>query len=203
MKKTLVILANSIKHQKHCIAGKCIETKKWIRPVSDVSGTELSNKQATYNNKYGQYMVKPKQKIEIGFLSHVPLIHQPDNYMIDNSQWVQKYKIDDLELENYLDTPLSLWGNYNKVGYLDIIKKNITIDQSLYLIQSKDLNLYNNIDNKRRAKFTYNDIIYDLPVTDPTFDRIISEKKPTSGIICVSLGEEYNGNCYKIVATIF
>ena len=203
MRKTIVVLANSVKHNKHCVAGKCINTKEWIRPVSDSFGKELTNQQTTYSNKYGQYIVKPKQKIEMNFQSQVPLIHQPDNYLIDNNQWIQRYKIDDAELYEYLDTPTSLWGNYNRIPYADIINKQIVISQSLYLVKSENLTLYYTKDQKRRAKFNYNSIGYDLPATDPEFDKIISDGKSISGIICISLGEEYNGFCYKIVATLF
>ena len=41
IKKTIVILANSVKHGNHCVAGKCITSKSWARPVFDVSGGEL------------------------------------------------------------------------------------------------------------------------------------------------------------------
>lgn len=202
MKKTIVIFANSIKHHKHCVAGKCIETGKWVRPVSEMSGTELTNEQSKYTNKYGQYMVKPKQKIEMNFQTHAPLLHQPDNYLIDNSQWQQRFKIEDSEINQYLDTPSSLWGNSNLIPYSLIASKEVVISQSLYLIQTKNLTLYTPDVNKRRASFVYNGIKYDFPVTDPNFDRITSEGKSLSGILCISLGEEFNGNCYKIVATI-
>ena len=45
MNKTIVILANSVKHGKHCVAGKFIDTKQWIRPVANDSGKEI-----TYQN---------------------------------------------------------------------------------------------------------------------------------------------------------
>jgi len=203
MKKTIVVFANSIKHHKHCVAGKCVQTKQWIRPVSDVSGTELTNEQATYTNKYGQYIVKPMQKIEMNFQSHAPIPHQPDNYLIDNSKWQQRFKIEESDLGQYLDKPESLWGSCNFILYNQIASREVVISQSLYLIQTENLILYKPEENKRRAKFNYNDIQYDFPVTDPNFDKITSEGKSTSGILCISLGEEFNGNCYKIVATVF
>ena len=202
MRKTIIVFANSVKHGKHCVAGKCIATGQWVRPVSDISGTELRNEQSTYTNKYGQYMVKPKQKIEMNFQSHAPLLHQPDNYLIDNnSQWQQRFKIEDNEISQYLDTPTSLWGKYNHIPYSLIASRKVVISQSLYLIQTENLTLYRKV-NKRRASFNYNGIKYDFPVTDPNFDKITAERNILSGILCISLGEEFNGNCYKIVATI-
>jgi len=53
------------------------------------------------------------------------------------------------------------------------------------------------------VSFSYNGLNYDLPVTDPKFDTIEKDKVFESIYLCISLGEEYEGNCYKIVANIF
>ena len=203
MKKTIVVFANSIKYQKHCVAGKCILTKQWVRPVSNIEGAELTNKQITYANKYGRYLVKPKQKIEMSFISYAPIPHQPENYIIDNFQWKQRYKIEDSEISEYLDTPNSLWGVYNKIPYSQIVSKEIIISQSLYLVKTKDLTLYKTEENRRRASFNYNGKKYNFPVTDPNFDKIMTQKISTLGLLCISLSGNFNGYCYKLVATIF
>ena len=204
MIKTVVILANSVKHGKHCVAGKCVNTKQWIRPVSDNEGKELTNEHVSYINKYGKYVVKPKQKIEMNLIQGVPLVNQPENYLINNnSTWQQRYKIEDFELEQYLDHPLTLWGTSTNVSYNEVINGNINIEQSLYLVKVDNLELHINNINKRRAKFTYNNIAYNLPVTDPQFDKIKSNNQQLLSILCLSLGECFNNNCYKIVATIF
>jgi hypothetical protein len=78
-----------------------------------------------------------------------------------------------------------------------------SIDQSLYLVQTDNLNLFTNDEGKRRASFNYNGYQYDLAVTDPKFDEILREQCEVNGILCISLGEEYQGYCYKLVATIF
>lgn len=199
----IVILAKSVKHRGHCVAGKCVETKRWYRPVSTLSGDELSDSQVKIQNNYGQYSVKPLQKIEMGFLNHVPLIQQPENYLIDNVIWQQKYNIRLDELDTYLDQPDNIWGVDNKVSYSCISSGTIPIRQSLYLVQVQNLYLYYGEEGRRRASFTYNEIAYDLPVTDPEFYKIVNENRCLKGILCISLGEEYRGYCYKIVASIF
>ena len=50
MRKLIVVFANSVKHGKHCVAGKEVQTKKWIRPVSNVDGAELDDHQCKYGN---------------------------------------------------------------------------------------------------------------------------------------------------------
>lgn len=202
IQKEIVVLANSVKHGQHCVAGKCINTGAWIRPVSDANGAELSHNKAMYRNVFGTFTVKPLQKIRMGFLNHVPLQHQPENYLIDGNIWTQNYSIRKEDITYYLDKPIDLWGNSNRVVHSQITIGIYRVLQSLYLVKVDELNLYNNT-NKRRASFTYNGIKYDLAVTDPKFDEIVRDKREVNGILCISLGEEYRGYCYKLVATIF
>lgn len=199
----IVILANSVKHGQHCVAGKCMSTGRWIRPVSNAQGAELSHDQAKYQNPYGTYGVKPLQKIRMGFSQHVPLPHQPENYLIDGNLWQQNYSIGLSDLCNYLDQPVDIWGQGNRVQHTLITFGLYNVSQSLYLIQVAGLSLYHTDDGKRRASFTYNDIAYDLAVTDPKFDELVRDNREVNQILCISLGEEHNGYCYKLVATIF
>ncbi len=199
----IVVLANSVKHQQHCVAGKTLNSGQWIRLVADENGAELSHEQAKCQNPYGKFNVKPKQKVIIGLDRHVPLANQPENYVIDNSVWKQNYQLSDIGLRGYIETPINLWGIGDRVPYAQIQSGNVQIDQSLYLIQVKNLNLYLKRFNKRRASFSYNGNDYNLAVTDPNFDRIILERYEHKDILCISLGENFEGNCYKIVATIF
>lgn len=199
----IIIFANSFKHHQHCVAGKYIKTGQWVRAVSNAEGAELTHDQAKCQNPHGTYNVKPLQKVLMNFSSHAPLKHQPENYVIDGSRWQQKYKIADEELRNYLDTPDNLWGSSDRVAYSSILSDQVTITQSLYLVQVQNLELYKNQRDKRRASFSYEGLNYDLAVTDPNFDRIVDNNMNIQGILCISLGEEFEGNCYKIVATIF
>ncbi|WP_083517889.1 dual OB domain-containing protein [Desulfomicrobium orale] len=201
-RRTIVILANSIKHKKHCVAGKCVSTKKWIRPVSDETGGALSRSQVAYQNPYGIFIAKPLQKISIGLLRQVPLLHQPENYLIDNSVWTQNFNIPYTGLSQFLDNPSDLWGTSDRVEYLSIDYGLVQIIQSLYLVVVNNLVFYKNINNKRRASFTYKENIYDLAVTDPNFDSH-ENNQYRSKVICVSLGSVYKGFCYKLVVAIF
>lgn len=199
----VVVLANSIKHGQHCVAGKCVNTGRWIRPVSNLQGGELSHQQARIQNPFGTFRVKPLQKAIIGLAQHAPLPHQPENYLIDDTVWVQNFSFDAGQLNTLLDTPVDLWGDGNRVDHARITAGFYKVPQSLYLVQVENLRLYYTDDNKRRASFSYRGIDYDLAATDPLFDEIVRDNLPTSGILCVSLGEQYQGYCYKLVATIF
>lgn len=199
----VVVLANSIKHGQHCVAGKCVNTGSWIRPVSNLQGGELSHQQAKIQNPHGIFNVRPLQKARMGLAQHAPLPHQPENYLIDGTVWVQNYSFNAGQLNTLLDTPGDLWGAGNRVDYDQITAGLFNVPQSLYLVQVENLSLYYTEDDKRRVSFSYGGIDYDLAATDPRFDEIVTKNLPTSGILCVSLGENYQGYCYKLVATIF
>ncbi len=198
----ILVLANSVKHQQHCVAGKYLANGQWVRPVSSEIGGELSHNQAKYQNPYGTFTVKPLQKIMMKFSRHVPLSHQPENYLIDDTVWTQHYSINLDEINNHLDEPNDLWGEGNLVPHIQIQLGTTKIEQSLYLVKVDDIQLYMK-DDKRKASFTYNGIAYELPVTDPNFSNLVNDFSGIIGVLCISLGEEFKGNCYKLVATIF
>nr|VFJ94199.1 MAG: hypothetical protein BECKLFY1418A_GA0070994_10386 [Candidatus Kentron sp. LFY] len=205
MKKQIVVFANSVKHGKHCVAGKDISTKEWIRPVDDRNGAELNDWQCTCVGQ--RFPVKPLQEVEIDIAEHSPLVNQPENYLIVGGQWNQRYKLELSRLPEYLDSPDSLWGEGDRVEFASIENGMVPIKQSLYLVEVDDLKIYRNNYNKLRARFSYNEISYDLAVTDLDFDEHLSEPRHQS-VLCVSLGEKFKpwGSqgyfCYKIVAAI-
>lgn len=200
---TLVVLANSVKHGQCCVAGKRLDTKEWVRPVSNVDGAELTSQQASATNPYGAYKVKPLQKVQMSFEQAVPLKNQPENYLINGTQWVQQYNITPAELNQFLDTPATLWGCGDRVDYQSIMRGQFTIEQSLQLVKVEYLMLYVDGYGSRRASFSYNGVKYVLAVTDPNFDHLLSQQNELMGILCISLGEEYHGDCYKLVAAIY
>jgi len=223
MKKTIVIFADSVKHGQHCIAGKEILTKQWVRPVSNQGGGALSDAQVCYKNIYGTFSVKLLQKMEIEFLFHAPQLNQPENYVVKAGTWTQCFNLTLNEIDSYLDDPHILWniGSSSSYGLNDRIsielieRGSIVINQSLYLIKPENVKFivsvnYNN--NKRiRVSFNYKGYNYNLATTDPIIWKWLENEdigtEHISGhedILCISLGESFNdGYCYKLVASAF
>lgn len=206
----VVILAKSVKHGKHCVAGKSVSKKRWIRIVSNETGAELDDSHVLIANPHGSFAVKPLQKVYVNVEKSVPLINQPENWLIDSRvKWTQNYKIQYADLCEYLDNPRSLWGVGDKVDYSQILSGEFRIEQSLYLITVNKIRLYcREFKGKvrRRVEFDYNNQVYDLAVTDPNFDKLKARYETLDNVIlCISLGEPspYDNYCYKIVATIF
>ena len=212
MKKEIVVFANSVRSGKHCVAGKEIESKQWIRPVSP-NGGEISTAQCTVSD--GKGPVRPLQKIEIDVDgSYTSIKHQPENWLIGNDEWEHIGEITSGEIGPYLDSPDTLWGTGDRVPYSEIKDGNMTIEQSLYLVKASELQLYpRTLYSERiqmRVSFSYKRERYDLSLTDPAF------KEPRDwphyqkeGVLCVSLaGEKFespkdmNYYYFKIAAAL-
>ena len=138
MKREIIIFANSLKHKQRCVAGKCVKTKEWIRPVSTSNGGAIDVEDTCVFNirKQQKWPLKLLQRAEITFSQSAPLInHQPENLVVTNQPWIDKYKIEKNEIIEYLDFPDDLWGIGNSVGYQDESKGCVQqILSSLYLI---------------------------------------------------------------------
>lgn len=207
MKKTIVILAKSIKNEHFCIAGKDLSTGQWIRPVSDENGGEITREQSrlTFSGAASSYDCKVLHNAEIDFSEQVPLYYQPENYLISKVHWLQRYSYKPDNLGDLLDFPEDLWGNTsNKIN-----RNNISngVSSSLYLVEVSSLRLYKNKYGKRKVDFFYNNVFYsNFSCTDPNFDNLILQReKYDTAKLCLSLGKLFvSDNChYKIVATIF
>lgn len=204
----IVVLACSIKHGDCCIAGKEKDSGKWVRIVSNDAGDAVPQDKAYYKNPYGTYKVVPLKIISVKFHRDAGLLHQPENKVFDPTfVWTQNYSIEECDLPKYLDSPADLWGNENRVDAFEIKQRRLTIDQSLYLIHVTNVHLEKDSNttnvSKRRCCFIYNGVCYNLPVTCLKFDKFIGNKFESGAILCISLGEEYNGFHYKIVAAIY
>lgn len=200
-----IIFASSIKHNAKCIAGKYLGSDKWFRLVSDASGSAVSYEKAVfYNDLYKKsYPLVPLKVVSIPVDKAAPISGQPENIILGNGaiRQIEPFKINDIQC--YCDNPSNLWGNGASVSAANIT----SITQSLYLIKPENVKLYKNRDEfngkeKRYVSFDYNMIQYNLSCTDPKFDSLLENKNLSVQALCISLGENFNGYHYKIVAAI-
>lgn len=209
-----VLLANSRKHGEACVAGKSHLEKSWVRPVSDRSGGALP---AGKTKKW-----KLLQHVSIPTQHTVPFLHQTENVLIDNGTWYEQNKFHDYNMiQDLLDTPDSIWclpgeTDPNKVS-LQAINHGL-VTNSLYFLKIEKLRFRNawTYDSAKRhpkrhllASFQYQGMSYEFPVTDPYVEKAFIDKAQGSYLCtspeifaCVSLGEPFDGYCYKLVASI-
>ena len=208
--KTIICLANSRKGGEYCIAGKELvngEYGHWIRPVSSRKIGEISKEEQRFSNGGCPQLLDiifiPLQKPQ-------PHKHQTENHLIDSS--VLWKKIDEEtwdKLEKIKDKPSKLWINnpsYEKNDRIPI-KETEGLKNSLFLIYVQSMEVLVVNGSKARAKFTYNEDTYNLRITDPKaesyfFKRAGKKYLLNNVYLCVSLGEPFEGYCYKLIAGI-
>lgn len=217
--KTIVCLANSWKTEGRCVAGREFRNGsfgEWIRPVSDRSTEEISDSERRFSdNRYPRLL----DVIEIHMLEPRPHGHQQENHLID-AEWFWKLEgtLGRADLEKAVEDPQGpLWlnGDSSRHGLNDRVPERLALNlgRSLYLVRPDEVQIRvaieENFDGESkmriRANFTLNGYEYTLSVTDPMIQRRYADVgtyEQTGALVCVSLGEIYNGFAYKLAASI-
>ena len=211
--------------REYCIAGKEINSGKWIRPISIRSTEEISSRECMYDT--GKE-VEVLDIVNIPIKEHKPNEFQPENFLINCScQWKYESKFAINELSTICDTPQDLWlirSCYNCSSYYgknDRIPQEYCkqIPQSLYFITPESLKIlvriegeeFNNPRKKVRADFIYNNCQYIITVTDIKIEKyfflkdigIYTIENPKNRIyMCLSIAPFKDDYCYKFVASI-
>ena len=208
--RTFICLANSRKLDGRCVAGKDVTTHKWIRPVSHLETGELLPQHIHYQDGT---IPNCLDIIRIEIVKSVPKYYQPENVLISDIQWIKEGTFPLSRLEELCDYGanfVTIEGGSDRISD-SYLKKN-KINSSLALIRPQALLIYKTYSFSRKpqlkAKFKYNGEDYHLVVTDPIiegydfsnnqFYKVTSKKT----YLCVSLGEPFGVDCYKLVASI-
>jgi len=232
--KRILILANSIRLECHCVAGREIVYRgrqyslgRWIRPVSNHGKGELSDEEIALDVGTP---AKVMNFVEIPLGKNVGDPVQSENWRIaDGQKWKDctdehcKPAIDSL-----VENPAAIWldrrqQRSDRIPHSRFLQR--APRQSLYVIRPEQLHFeayseeskHDGRNRRRtRAVFRYNDVDYDLPMTDPVaadkyFQNVPPPGKPPMKIVpisaagcllVVSLTPEYHGYHYKIVASV-
>ena len=220
MEKLFICLANSKKYTERCIAGielakssqegykytivkNADNSPKWIRPVSADSSGAVSATLVDHVN------LLDIVKINITVL-------KPNGYQSENVLFADK----PLEIINSIQKTLPviekllsvnkpiLFGNTGKAVSTEDITQ---LDHSLLFVKPEKVGVYQTTsvaDNRQiRSKFAFNGNTYDLPITDIDFENRFSNNSmlldSCSHIyFTISLGVEFNGWHYKLIAGI-
>jgi len=219
LNKHIVCLANSRKYSGRCIAGKELTGQgigKWVRPVSNLGTGELAPDDIRFQNGDQPELL---DIIEINLeKNRCSLRYQAENYFVGQTSWSKKGEFPTEKISELCDRIDTLWinGYHSLTGFNDRIPLKIAeekISSSLLFIQPNDFRIAVEEDvrllKKIRAKFNFNGNPYKLAVTDPALEnRYIRKSLGEYPVTCkniyltVSLGEPYEGYCYKLVAGI-
>ena len=218
--KRVVCLANSRKLTGRCIAGREIGRGKpgaWIRPVSARASREVSEYERQYRDGSDPLVL---DIISIPVLKPLPEKWQTENWLLDDEfYWRKEGTWPRFDLSDLLDpvTPLWINGFHTYHGHNDKIPDESMRDVSgsLRLIHARRTRLavfspgeaFGNRKRRVQAHFSHAGTDYALWVTDPKYERrYLAKLDGTYDIgdcyLTISLGEPYQGACYKLVAAI-
>lgn len=213
----LICLANSRKLSERCVAGLRVQTGSWVRPVSAAEHGEL-----TYSDRHLGADGEPRNFdiIRVGVIKSHPSPSQPENWLIDGSSWrlIERPAPAQFHflLRKAIHSDERLFGSVSdRVPARDFQTRKA--EASLLLIRPNNVRwLTEEFRGRRKARvsFKLGNAEYRLAVTDPNYDWEVRLKElgwHTSDelgidedrmLFTVSLGEAFEGNCYKLVAAV-
>lgn len=218
--KRMVCLANSRKLQGRCLAGCEIGQGRpsiWIRPVSDREHEEVSEYERQYENGSDPVVM---DIIDVPLKEPRPKGYQQENWLIDpDLYWVKVGTLSWDDLEAYAVTDGTLWvnGHHTFHGVNDVIPVDVaaTVQSSLTLIHVRRLDLhvfkpgeaFGNPKRRVQGQFEFAGNRYSLWVTDPNIEREYLARQDGhyslgESYLTISLGEPFEGNCYKLIAAV-
>lgn len=215
--KRMLCLAASRKHHGYCFAGKETDTGQWIRPISARPGHEISEYERITE---GGERAGLLDVLEVSLIRPVPTEFQSENYLNNQAVRWRKAGVGSYhDAAKFLDPDQPLWINgpssYN--GLHDQVPEGeaANLHDSLRLIRVPDLSLLVHSEGgvfgpaKRvvRAQFAFLGETYWLKLTDPALEAELRQREDGeyhyhNAIMCVSLGEVFNGYAYKLVASV-
>ncbi len=215
----ILCLANSKKHGGRCVAGIRTDGGGWVRPVAP------SGDGALHPNHYllpdgTEPRLFDLLKIEV--TAPAPKPHQPENWLIGSRRWQLLARpspgIASLLAACGESGPVLLGSLSDRVSYDEFLRQPAR--SSLAMVVPKDLkwHLVPHLGRgiiQVRAHFMLGNATYDLVVTDPLcleqLEGLAAGLYPleaaglTAGdmpLLTISLGEPYDGHCYKLVAAV-
>lgn len=216
MKKEIILLAASRKHKNLCIAGIDRITGEWIRIVSEDSTISYAvNVDDVIDKKDGR-VPEILDIVAIECSKRSLNYYQSENYVyIPGSSWkiLGRARLQDvLNIHPIENSPYLFYNMDNKVHKDDILALNSNKPRhSLVLIKPTNIVVHVQQWEKKRVKmsFDYNGVRYwYLTITDIEYEQrflsmdVNNYTLKNGALIVVSLGECYNDNHSKLIATV-
>lgn len=218
--KRMVCLANSRKLLGRCIVGREIlegRPANWIRPVSDRPHEEVSEYERQYEDGSDPIVL---DLIDVPLIEPRPKGYQQENWLLEPTEyWVRVGRLSWADLAPLADKSGTLWinGHHTYHGFNDVIpiEQATAVQSSLTLIRVDSVRLhvfkpgvpFGNPKRRVQGQFHFSGTDYHLWVTDPIIERDYLARGDgfyslNQCYLTISLGEPYNGNCYKLVAAV-
>lgn len=218
--KRIVCLANSRKLSGRCVAGRVLDGAQeleWLRPVSARPSEEVSEYERQYPDGSDPRVL---DLIDIPLLEPRPKLYQSENWLLDPQQgWRRVGQATWDQVVGMAEAPQTLWVNggstYHGLNDQIALETANALTSSLCLVHVPAVRLRvfrpnANFGDPRlrvQGQFEHRGQAYWLRVTDPVYERTYQargEGEYPLGECCltISLGEPFQGNCYKLIAAI-
>jgi hypothetical protein len=215
----LICLANSRKLQGRCVAGLRLDGGGWVRPVSSTFDGTLHS--AHYTHDRGQEAaLLDVLRVPLGEPRPDP--HQPENWVIGPGSWRLVGRLSPHQALPYLEATRApgpeLLGNVgDRIAFAPLERRPAPASLAIAEPEALEWRITTTFRGKRqtRARFRLRGAGYDLSVTDPVLESRLSRQPEglhpctSAGIpdrartfLIVSLGEPFNGECFKLVAAM-
>jgi hypothetical protein len=226
--KRIVVLANSVKRNHWCLAGKELFGEEgnwtpglWVRPVDPAhEGAVTAETMRLGENRLPRFL----DIVDVPILKHAQDANHPEDWAVDASRrWEHRGMATPADLPKLVDHPPHLWKGWmdaRKVrgGYVSKMMQ----PASLYLINPKQgarvVVFWDEATKrvKKRLHLRHQGQDHEFDVTDPTFEgRYLGSRRPQAETcevalpadgrlyLCLSLTPEFHEAHYKIAATIW
>ena len=221
--KRIVCLANSRKLAGRCIAGRewdGAHPGDWIRPVSKRPGQEVSEYERQYEDGSDP---KVLDVIDVPVVERVERDEenwQSENWLLDEEwYWRKVGTYAWFDLPALVDAPKPLWRDgfdtYHGRNDRVPLEEMGRFQNSLCLIEVPELTLvvfapgeaFGNRKRRVQGRFGHAGRRYALWVTDPVCERrylakLDGEYRRDRCFLTISMGERYEGHCYKLIAAV-
>ncbi len=218
--KRILCLANSRKLSGRCVAGREIVSSQagaWVRPVSDREHQEVSEEEQRYEDGTQPNVL---DVIDVPLIEPRPHQFQQENWLLDPKYYWQKTgRLGWTGLQNFLEPGSPLWINNQSSS--NGLNDRVALDQaeklrsSLRLIHVNALTIevsrpgaaFGNPKRRVQGQFVHEGVQHWLWVTDPVYERRYlaqpdGRHELSEPCLTISLGEPYDGFCYKLIAAI-
>ena len=156
MKANLTVIVKSDKHTGYCVAAMD-EKGKIIRLVRDAEGHALTKEQCRFK-KLDYILVD---------ITHAPLKHQHENYVLNELLSVQSPKLSLDRLAEFTQNPTHIF--VNELPWLT--EEEMRVQRKTFLFaEVNGLHIYENDEGKMKADFVFHGVEHKgFSITDPAF----------------------------------
>ena len=213
--RDIVILANSRRHDGHCIAGKDIATGEWIRPINILGRGKIRSDQAAFLKEdfqplgldnFGPQLL---DCVRVGFGNDCPLYYQPENKFIDGNAWEKTGRFSPHRISELIDKAehCFLRDTDTHHAYIPAIEL-VTAPPAISLNFLHLTRRANNVEiihttkqgknPQHRLKFDYGSKSYNLVITDYRYESLVAQSKNDDArffddfYITLGLGEKFS-----------